>query len=157
MQEVSSAPLTNMAATSHMWLLTFLRIKIKPNEKFLPSVTLATVQVFERHMWPVVPRWMAQIQDIPNTAEGFTGRHWPEVCFSLPFLLVQAHSPFQDTIFYVNVIWPLGELAESFISSSPGSCYRMTVCVCLPQQKNKQTKNSYVGILTPNWRWGFRR
>lgn len=44
--------LSNMIATSHVWLFKLKLIKIKCNSKFSSSVTLAIFQGLNGHMWP---------------------------------------------------------------------------------------------------------
>ena len=55
---------SNIVATSHIWLLTFKFIKIEQNLRSNSLGTVATFQVFDSHVWPVLPCGTVCIQNI---------------------------------------------------------------------------------------------
>lgn len=61
----SGVVLSNMIATSHMWLFKGKFINIKKNLKFSSSTVLATFQECNSHMWLLY--WTMQIQTISTS------------------------------------------------------------------------------------------
>ena len=72
--------LSNMVATSHMWLFKFKTVKIKWNLKFTYSIAWAAFQVFKSHRWlmeTILDRTDQQHFNISNITQCSFERHWP--------------------------------------------------------------------------------